>query len=53
MVVNKKKSGYLEVGLMVSPNHRKFFLVHRLVMETFCPIENSEEFEVNHKDENK
>lgn len=53
MKLNKKKSGYLEVGLMVRPNHRKFFLIHRLVMETFCPIENSEEFEVNHKDENK
>lgn len=51
--LNKKKTGYLEVGLMVKPNCRKWFLVHRLVMETFSPIENSNEFEVNHKDENK
>lgn len=51
--LNKKKTGYLEVGLMVKPNCRKWFLVHRLVMETFLPIENSNEFEVNHKDENK
>ena len=51
--LNKKKTGYLEVGLMVEPNYRKWFLVHRLVMETFSPIENSNNFEVNHKDENK
>lgn len=51
--LNKKKTGYLEVGLMVETNYRKWFLVHRLVMETFSPIENSNNFEVNHKDENK
>ena len=26
--------------------------IHRLVLETFCPIENSELFEVNHLDRN-
>lgn len=53
MKLNKKKNGYFNVGLMVKPNVRKWFLIHRLVMETFEPIRNSNEFEVNHKDENK
>lgn len=50
---NKKKNGYLEIGLMIEPNVRKWFLIHRLVMEIFYPINNSNMFEVNHKDENK
>lgn len=50
---SKKKNGYLEIGLMVEPNVRKWFLIHRLVMEVFSPINNSDTFEVNHKDENK
>ena len=32
---------------------RKFFMVHRLVMETFNPIDNSQLLQVNHKDGNK
>lgn len=44
--------GYLRVGLMAG-NKRKFFMVHRLVMETFNPIKNSLELQVNHKDGNK
>lgn len=47
------KNGYLKIGLMVEPNVRKWFLVHRLVMLMFSPIENADTLEVNHKDENK
>lgn len=50
---NIKKSGYKEVGLCYEPNKRKWFLVHRLVLSTFNPIENMNNMEVNHKDENK
>ena len=38
---------------MVEPNKREWFLVHRLVLSVFNPIENSNHLEVNHKDENK
>lgn len=51
--LNKKSSGYLEVGLMVEPNKRKWFLVHRIVLEIFQPNSSSDILEVNHKDENK
>lgn len=51
--LKKTKLGYFTVGLMVEPNIRKWFLVHRLVMNAFNPIDNSENYEVNHKDENK
>ena len=46
------KTGYLEIGLS-NNNKRKFFLVHRLVLSLFNPIEHMEEYEVNHLDENK
>lgn len=51
--LNKKKNGYLEVGLIVEKNCRKWFLVHRLVAIVFNRIDHFENFEVNHKDENK
>lgn len=38
---------------MVNENKRKFFMIHRLVLETFSPIENSEKYQVNHIDGNK
>lgn len=47
-----KKTGYLQIGLMIN-NKRKFFLIHRLVLSHFNPIENMEMLEVNHIDENK
>ncbi|AXF52524.1 MAG: HNH endonuclease [Caudoviricetes sp.] len=50
--LSKINKGYLRAGLMTSSG-RKFFMVHRLVMETFSPIENSSELQVNHKDGNK
>lgn len=47
----KNKKGYMIVNLC--NNGRKTLRVHRLVMETYCPCENMESLEVNHKDENK
>lgn len=44
--------GYLRVGLMTSSG-RKFFMVHRLVLEAFNPIQGSLSMQVNHKDGNK
>lgn len=46
------QKGYYRVGLMTDKG-RKFFMVHRLVMEAFNPIENSLDYEVNHIDGNK
>ena len=50
---SKKPNGYYEVGLCYETNKRKWFLVHRLVMSAFNPIEGMEYMEVNHKDEDK
>lgn len=44
--------GYLKVTLTVNYN-KDMRRVHRLVMETFCPVEGMENLEVNHLDENK
>lgn len=44
--------GYLKVGLIVN-YHRDQRRVHRLVLETFNPIEGMEKLEVNHRDECK
>lgn len=40
---------YWQVGLRIGGKRRNF-LVHRLVMLTFSPIENPDEWEVNHRD---
>jgi hypothetical protein len=50
---SKKKTGYYEVGLCYETNKRKWFLVHRLVLSTFNPIDGMENMEINHKDEDK
>ena len=34
-------------------NKKKKFLIHRLVLETYLPVDQMELLEVNHKDENK
>ena len=44
------KSGYLQVNLSLN-GIKKNFLIHRLVLETFCPIDIKKS--VNHKDGNK
>lgn len=43
-------SGYVRVTLRTLENKQKDFLVHRLVMICFNPIDNYNELQVNHKD---
>ena len=47
------KHGYHTVTLSVRKNVRKSYLVHRLVLMTFNPIDDMNNKEVNHKDEDK
>lgn len=47
------KNGYKEVVLSYYPNFQKNFLVHRLILSTFSPIENMENYDVNHINGNK
>jgi len=48
----KIKSGYMQVHFSIKGKEiRK--LISRLVLETFKPVENMENLEVNHKDGNK
>ena len=47
------KDGYKKVRLSNGDGSRKVFSVHRLILETFCPNENSDKLQVNHKDGNK
>lgn len=46
-------TGYCHIGLRLIDNTSKHFTIHRLVMKTFVPIDNSDEFEVNHINGNK
>jgi hypothetical protein len=45
--------GYFQVKLENRPRKPKAFLVHRLVMAAFAPIDGWESMEVNHKDGDK
>jgi hypothetical protein len=45
--------GYLAVTLRTKDNKAVDYLIHRLVMIHFQPIENPDEFQVNHIDTNK
>lgn len=47
------RCGYREVILSYYPNLQKQALVHRLVLSTFDPIENMDDYDVNHKNGNK
>lgn len=47
------KCGYQEVRLCYEANKSKTYLVHRLVLSIFYPIENMNNMQVNHKDEDK
>jgi DNA-binding CsgD family transcriptional regulator len=40
--------GYLRVGLSCLDGKKHIYFVHRLVMMTFLPIENPEQYQVNH-----
>ena len=48
----KNNDGYLQVKLYLY-GVGKYFTVHRLILSTFCPNENSDKLTVNHKDEDK
>ena len=47
-----KVKGYSNVELYKNKKKKQFY-IHRLVMENFCPIENMNVLDVNHKDEDK
>lgn len=42
------KNGYLRVGITVN-NKLKSYKIHRLILLTYSPVENSDDFQVNHK----
>lgn len=46
--VLRKKDGYLQIGLIID-GAQKWFKVHRLVLMTFSPREDSDTLLVNHK----
>ena len=48
----QQKNGYLRICLSKN-NIRKNFLIHRLVIETYNPVDNMENLQVNHLNENK
>ena len=49
---NINKGGYHQVRLSID-GKQKCYLIHRLVMMTFAPIENYDNLQVNHIDEDK
>ena len=51
--VQLDKDGYEKVQMMSTDGKRHRYSVHRLVLENFNPIENMNEFQVNHIDGNK
>lgn len=46
-------TGYVSVQLRTKDDSRIYCNIHRLVMMTFCPINNPDKFEVNHIDGDK
>lgn len=46
-------SGYSLLELRLKNGESRYLCIHRLLMLTFCPIENSENLQVNHIDGNK
>lgn len=44
------KKGYIKNGLALKDGTRKGYFRHRLVLQTFCPIKNYDEMQVNHID---
>ena len=49
----RRKGSYITHHINTAPKHFSKIVAHRLVMETFNPIPNSDEMVVNHKDLNK
>lgn len=50
---NKPGAEYQIINFSLLNGKKRTFRLHRLVMMAFNPIENMDEFEVNHKDGNK
>lgn len=50
---NKPGTEYQIINFSLLSGKKRTFRLHRLVMIAFSPIENMDEFEVNHKDGNK
>jgi len=48
--INSNGYHFLKLYLNGTPNNKR---IHRLVLETFNPIDNMNNFDVNHKDGNK
>lgn len=44
--------GYVRITLYYD-GKRKRYQLHRLIMETFCPVDNSQNLQVNHKNGDK
>lgn len=49
-IVHKK--GYLKMSFYVNGKDKKFF-IHRLVLQTFKPVEDMDKLQVNHIDGDK
>ena len=52
IALSHKKDGYKE-ALLSKGGIRKHYLVHRLVLMTYNPVEGMEKLDVNHIDEDK
>lgn len=48
MYQHTNKNGYKELYLYLASGQKKCFKVHRLMMNSFVPLENSEAMQVNH-----
>lgn len=48
MYQHTNRNGYKELYLYLANGQRKCFKVHRLMMNSFVPLENSEAMQVNH-----
>ena len=53
MATTQDRYGYEKVALISNDNKRHRYSVRRLVLENFHPIDNMENFQVNHKDGDK
>lgn len=51
--LNKYSNGYVFVHITNKKGERKYCLIHRLVLSTFKPIDNMENYQVNHLDCNR
>ena len=45
----KNTAGYNMVALVTEINTTQYYFVHRIILQTFNPIDNPKDFEVNHK----